>query len=509
MCSRWGSDDLAINIAEAELDRVRRVAIGSGLPKSLAPLVDHLIAVTTLVQGLAPEDAVDVIRQEGTVLGYEVPGGPAVLRDALTKALSDNVGGLAAVEPDLIAEALMLCVWKPGNTNALRAISRAYAYKRPEVAQTIIRTCQDYVSRGHRHPMTWLNQIRADSADDLDALSSLSDSMPQHTVELRATAVDLSTAIVKLARSRVHASKDPQIKARLAQSLNNLSNRLGDIGQREAALAAIDEATDICRTLSANGPHDFGAVLAMLLNNRAVHLSHLGQLEDALAANQEAVDICRALAADRPDAIGPDLAMSLTNLSNRLSDLGRFDEGLVSAEEATELYRHLAKKNPEPFRANLAGSLNNLSGRLSKARRFEKALDAIEEGAYIYRDLAAGRPDAFRAALAMSLNNLSNRLSELGRSDRAIDEMQRAVALVRRLADDRPEFFRRYLAMYLSNLSARLSDVGRQQDALDAIEEALAIRRDLAAARPDVSGPELSKSLSLLSNCLSRLAPER
>ena len=501
-----GSDELAINIAETELDRVRQVAIGSGLPAGLAPLVDHVTAVTTMLQGLTVEQAVDMIRQESAALGYDVPGGPAVLRDALAKAFSDDLGCLAAVEPDLIAEALLLRVWKPGNTTALPAISRAYANKGPEAADTIIRTCQDYVSRGHRHPITWLSRIFEDSADDLDALSVLSDSMPQHTLELRETAAEVSTAIVKHAKSRTRGSEDPQLKARLAQSLNNLSNRLGHVGRKEAALAAVDEAIEICRTLITTDPHDFRALLAMFLNNRAVHLSHVGQRENALAASQEAVDICRALAADGLDVIGPDLAMSLTNLSNRLSDLARFDEGLVAANEATELYRRLARKNPEPFRAELAGSLNNLSSRLSRVGRLHEALNAVEEGAYIYRDLAAARHDSFRSALAMSLNNLSNRLSEMERLSEALVEMQRAVAIAREIADDWPDFFRSYLAMYLSNLSARLSDVGRHHDALGAVVEAVSIRRDLAADRPDVSGPELSISLSLLSDSLSQLS---
>ena len=43
-------------------------------------------------------------------------------------------------------------------------------------------------------------------------------------------------------------------------------------------------------------------------------MSELGRREDALAAAQEAIDIYRRLAAERPDAFLPDLAMSLNNL---------------------------------------------------------------------------------------------------------------------------------------------------------------------------------------------------
>ncbi|UCC99716.1 MAG: tetratricopeptide repeat protein, partial [Phycisphaerales bacterium] len=60
---------------------------------------------------------------------------------------------------------------------------------------------------------------------------------------------------------------------------------------------------------------------ARLLNNLGVRLSELGHREEALKAGQEAVEIRRRLAKDRPDAFGPDLAMSLNNLGNRLSEL--------------------------------------------------------------------------------------------------------------------------------------------------------------------------------------------
>ena len=60
----------------------------------------------------------------------------------------------------------------------------------------------------------------------------------------------------------------------------------------------------------------------MSLNNLSVRLADLGRREDALAAIEEAVDAYRELAAARPDAFPPDLAMSLNNLSVRLADLG-------------------------------------------------------------------------------------------------------------------------------------------------------------------------------------------
>ena len=47
---------------------------------------------------------------------------------------------------------------------------------------------------------------------------------------------------------------EPDAANRLAGSLNNLSVRLADLGRREEALAAIQEAADIYRELAAARP---------------------------------------------------------------------------------------------------------------------------------------------------------------------------------------------------------------------------------------------------------------
>ena len=67
----------------------------------------------------------------------------------------------------------------------------------------------------------------------------------------------------------------------------------------------------------ADDTEDAKVVRAGLLNNLGNRLSDLGRREDALAAAQEAVDLYRQLAADRPDAFLPDLAMSLNNLGRQ------------------------------------------------------------------------------------------------------------------------------------------------------------------------------------------------
>jgi tetratricopeptide (TPR) repeat protein len=168
---------------------------------------------------------------------------------------------------------------------------------------------------------------------------------------------------------------------------------------------------------------------ALWLNNLAVLLGGLGRREDALAAIEEAVTIRRTLAQARPDAFLPDLAMSLNNQSNRLSDLGRREDALAAIEEAVTIRRTLAQARPDAFLPDLAMSLNNQSNRLSDLGRREDALAAIEEAVTAYRTLAQARPAVFASRYTNSLENQAMILTALGRDAEAQAVREKAAAI--------------------------------------------------------------------------------
>ena len=87
----------------------------------------------------------------------------------------------------------------------------------------------------------------------------------------------------------------------------------------------------------------------MSLNNLANRLSDLGRREAALQAAEEASALPRAGRA-RPEAFTPDLAMSLNNLATMLSDLGRREAALQAAEEAVDLAASWPGRGPTPSR---------------------------------------------------------------------------------------------------------------------------------------------------------------
>jgi tetratricopeptide (TPR) repeat protein len=284
----------------------------------------------------------------------------------------------------------------------------------------------------------------------------------------------------------------------LATGMNNLGVLLSDLGRREEALAAAQEAVDIRRRLEQTRPDTFLPALATGLTNLGRSLSNLGRREEALAATQEAVDIRRRLVQSRTDIFLPALATSLTNLGIHLSDLGRREAALSASQEAVGIYRRLAQTRPDAFLPNLATSLNNSGAALSNLGRHDAALAAVQEAVDIRRRLAQTRPDAFLSALATSLTNLGGDLSNLGRHEDALATTQEAVDIYRRLAQTQPDAFLPNLAASLNNSGTMLSNLGRHEEALAATQDAVDINRRLAQTRPDAFLPNLAMNLNNL-----------
>ena len=65
--------------------------------------------------------------------------------------------------------------------------------------------------------------------------------------------------------------------------------------------------------------------------------SDLGRREEALSAIEQAVELRRSLASERPAIFNPELAVSLNNLSRCLSDMGRREDALAATNQAAQL----------------------------------------------------------------------------------------------------------------------------------------------------------------------------
>jgi hypothetical protein len=109
------------------------------------------------------------------------------------------------------------------------------------------------------------------------------------------------------------------------------------------------------RGLAAARPDAFTPDLATSLNNPANRLSDLGRREDALAAAEEAVRLRRALAAARPDAFGLELARSLWVLGDLKAEADDRDGGADLLAEGVRWLTPVFTAYPAAVRDLMAG----------------------------------------------------------------------------------------------------------------------------------------------------------
>ena len=325
--------DLAFSIAHRELDRIGRIGAAHGVDAKLnrpGAFVRHMAVMATLTQGLTLAQARSLAKSELSALDSAAPLDATL--EALTDALPEQTvkGGVSPILPDTIGEAAVL-TWLGENGDLDREghaagprIGAAARIALAKVSSTLVRAAQDFAAAGRLEPIRWLEALTQAPETDLGALFEIANALPAQTLALRETAAELYKRIAGVLREAAQpgdgAEAEPILLVPYAAALNNLGNRLSNLGRPEAALEAAREAVAIRRRLAADRPDAFLPDLATSLSNLGNCLSELGRREEALAAAREGTDIYRRLATGRPDAFLPDLATSLNNLGNCLSD---------------------------------------------------------------------------------------------------------------------------------------------------------------------------------------------
>ncbi|GGY17210.1 tetratricopeptide repeat protein [Streptomyces djakartensis] len=325
-------------------------------------------------------------------------------------------------------------------------------------------------------------------------LDDLASAIPFTTIGL--PELGLRADLRRLSILRADGATQP---AALAGQLQRASHRQAAVGDREAALATISEAVEICRTLAQADPAVHLPGLAGSLNDISIQLSETGCWQAALASISEAVDHYRALVRADPEVYLPGLAVSLSNLSSRQGETGDRWAALASITEAVDHYRALVQADPEVYLPGLAGSLSNLSSCQHETGGRQAALASATEAVELHRTLAQADPAVHLPNLAGSLNNLSRCQSETGDHQVALASITEAVELYRTLAQANPAVYLPDLAASLTNLCSCQSGTGDRRAALASITEAVELYRTLAEASPAVYRPGLAGALNNLS----------
>jgi tetratricopeptide (TPR) repeat protein len=117
-------------------------------------------------------------------------------------------------------------------------------------------------------------------------------------------------------------------------------------GLRPLVVTVAALAVDGLRARASDDPDTYLPQLAMSLNDLANRLSEVGERQEALEVAREAVTHYRELAQASPGTYLPDLAVSLSNLTGFLSGVGERQEALEVAREAVTIRRELAQASP-------------------------------------------------------------------------------------------------------------------------------------------------------------------
>ena len=314
--------DLALRVAEAERDRLDRLAAAAGIDKGL---FRHLIACVTLQGGCDETAATRLVEEERAAIGdrtvVRTDNFVAHLATALPLPGSNDVD---AVRPDLIGEALL---WQHLTDNRRRLaeqcaiVERAFVRAGRSVVTTVVHAAQDLAQGDAAHAtVAWLDRL-ASRARDVSALMAIADELPQHTLALRERATEITTRIVDALRASV--ASEPDRLSDLASSLNNLSNRLSELGRREEALAASEEAVATYRALAASRPDAFRPDLALSLWVLADRIDENGDPPGGVGANAEAIAVLAVPFQQLPTAHAPRMAGMLQEYIQRCQKLER------------------------------------------------------------------------------------------------------------------------------------------------------------------------------------------
>ena len=402
------ADGVLDELLEHEARYWRRKAAGAGLPEDGA-LLKPVVAVAALLGAEDFAEAAEMVTRVPDLSDAFQAQRRSWARWLYELYPADPEGRLGSLQPDLLAETHVVnqLAAAPGLAQAcMRDLPREQA----ERALTVLARAW-----AHQDAAQWLIAKALDA--DLDHLAVPAISVAAQTNPMLAELLGQSFEDQQVSRDTLasvvfrtrHPSATPTIEVLAAPSVaafKRLADQSTDDGERADWLVDLS---------------DF--------------LARLERLGQALAAIEQAIGIYRTLAAARPDPFLPHLFASLNNQANLLADLGRPEEALAAAKEATRLYPKLSSI---PFyRPRLANSLNNQANLLADLGRPEEALAAAKEATRLYRKIAKTAPDPYLMPLANALNNQANLLTGLGRPEEALAAAKEALAIRSKLAQPR------------------------------------------------------------------------
>ncbi|WP_140157959.1 tetratricopeptide repeat protein [Micromonospora sp. NBS 11-29] len=348
-----------------------------------------------------------------------------------------------------------------------------------------------------------------------ELLEAIDGALPRARMfEFDAARADLG---LRLYESRTAAAPNRQARAEVA---SDLSARLGDAGDREAALRWIREAVAVLRPADSTGelrdlpivapqlgalsgrlaeldrfeesaqvaktalelyrivndilPGSADVGIGHVLNNLSMSLRYSGDAEGAFAAVSECVAIRRRLVTQDARHLS-DLAGSLDHLAMILSDRNDFQAALESSAEAVAIFTRLRRDQPDHHEWSVGAALDNRGGILWRCGKRDEAITAVEESVASFKRLFNRNRNAFDVDLYKALNNLAHKQWEHNSPDAAVLTMREAISLLREVASRFPVQYRPDLAESLMDFAGWLKETGNHEELIEVADEAVSV----------------------------------
>lgn len=202
--------------------------------------------------------------------------------------------------------------------------------------------------------------------------------------------------LIKSARETVdsYRKKDlnnPEFAAQLSESLNDLSNYLGEVERWGEALLATKEALVIDRKLAFENA-DYFFNFTTSVENHWNNFRKLKQFNEALSLSKNGVEDLKILKSKNMDVYDWSEARMLHLYSESLWDTGSRKESYDVAEQEIRIYRsrtnnHKKSSLLSEYYLDLARAIESLANKLVEDNQFEDSFDAYAESIQIYKNL--------------------------------------------------------------------------------------------------------------------------
>jgi tetratricopeptide (TPR) repeat protein len=284
-------------------------------------------------------------------------------------------------------------------------------------------------------------------------------------------------------------SSDPTLRAGQAVAATRVGRINREIGSKEAALAAYQQARAIRTDLADLQPADNARQreLAASRIDVAGLLVEVGKAAEALTEYAASELVLKPLAEANPSdsLIESDLAQVYHGQGLALRLLRRPTDALAAFERARVLLGRVADAGLADMeeQLRLGKTQSNIGMLLYELGRMAQAVVALEEGRKVYQRLADANPTAAECLrnLAESYNNIGMVQIPAGRTTEALSSLKHGRAILERLVNAHPSVtdFHRDLAENYINCGTVHSEAKRHHEALSEFEHACAILQPL------------------------------